>query len=162
MRTFFSDKLAVDDADLHVTTWDEICVKLIELQRTARLCIVKDQLTAHDIANRIMRKDNFLIALVNRDLLPLQPVAGAPSLMSKALEWNLYVAILDAMFDRQFRIRQAYTRDVGALQRRFVLIGCLDLFLAPFFAIFSTRPHGQRRTCWHGRRDSSSPHACPP
>ena len=49
----------------------------LELQRTVRLCIVKDQLTAHDIANRILRKENFMIALVNHGLLPLQ-VNSAP------------------------------------------------------------------------------------
>ena len=149
MHALFRDKLLIDDADLHVVAWDEVVVKIIELQRTTKLCIVKDDLTAHDIANRIMRKENFLIALVNRGLLPLQPLAETPlaawrlpllspttSLMSKSLEWNLYVTLLDAMFDKQFRIKQSFTHDVGALQRRFVLLGLLNLFLAPFFCAF--------------------------
>ena len=116
-------------------TWDEIVVRLVELQRTSRLVIVKDDLTAHDIANRIMRKENFLIGMLNTGLLPVLPFGpGYPAVFSKALEWDLYVTILDAMFDKQFRIRQSFTLDVGALQRRFVLCGLLNLIFAPCFA----------------------------
>jgi hypothetical protein len=124
MHALFRDKLHLQDSDLQVVAWDEIVVKVVELQKTARLCIVKDQLTAHDIANRILRKENFLVALVNQGLLPLQPLGPSmPSVMTKTLEWSLYVTLLDAMFDRQFRIRQSFTLDVGALRRRFLLCG---------------------------------------
>ena len=145
MRAFYRDRLHLEDADLQVVSWDEIVVKLVELQRTSRLCIVKDQLTAHDIANRILRKQNFLVMLVNLELLPLDaPLGGLLPLpgahrglcMTRILEWNLYFTILDAMFDRQFRIRQSFTSDVANLRRRFVLCGCLNLLLAPFVIIF--------------------------
>ena len=136
-RTLYRDKLHLEDADLQVVAWDEVVVKLVELQRTARLCIVKDQLTAHDVANRILRKENFLVALVNQNLLPLQPFGpSGPSVMTKTLEWNLYVTILDAMFDKHFRIRQSFTLDVGALRRRFLLCGCANILLAPFMLAF--------------------------
>ena len=136
MRSLYRDKLRLEDADLQVVSWDEIVSKLVELQQSTRFCIVKDQLTAHDVANRIMRKENFLVALVNRGLLPVQPRPYLPSLMTKTLEWNLYVTILDAMFDKQFRIRQSFTLDVGALQRRFLVCGIGNLLLAPFFTLF--------------------------
>lgn len=154
-----------------VLPWDEVVQRIVELQRTSRLCIIKDQLTAHDIANRILRKDNFMVAMVNRGLLPLQvgllgrmlvamvgcpahPIvrSGAPpmhavlspqspsllpfNLLTKALEWNLYVCVFNAMFDKRFRIRQTFTQDVRALQRRFVFCGVLNLLLAPFVAAF--------------------------
>ena len=57
--------------------WDTVVQRVVELQRTVRLCIVKDQLTAHDIANRILRKENFMVAFVNRGLLPLQAAASS-------------------------------------------------------------------------------------
>ena len=58
--------------DAQVIPWDTVVQRVVELQRTVRLCIVKDQLTAHDIANRILRKENFMVALINHGLLPLQ------------------------------------------------------------------------------------------
>ena len=57
--------------------WDTVVQRVVELQRTVRLCIVEDQLTAHDIANRILRKENFMVAFVNRGLLPLQAAASS-------------------------------------------------------------------------------------
>ena len=169
MHTLFRDKLQIADTDLHVIAWDEIVVKLIELQRTARFMIIKDQLTAHDIANRIMRKDNFLIALTNRQLLPLPPCSILPSMMSQTLEWNLYVAILDTMFDSQFRIRQSFTRDVGALQRRFLACGFITLALAPFFAMAPLiRPRRlailaamlSPSVAWQSLGIATAPHTC--
>lgn len=134
MRTFFREKLHIGDADLQVLSWDTVVQRIVELQRTVRLCIVKDQLTAHDIANRILRKENFMIAFVNRMLLPLQVLPL--NMMTKTLEWNLQVCILDAMFDRHFRIRQSFTQDVRGLQRRLVVCGVLNLLLFPFIAAF--------------------------
>jgi len=54
---------------------------------------VRFQLTAHDIANRILRKENYMVGLVNRGLLPLEPLPFLPSLcmLTKTLEWNLEV-----------------------------------------------------------------------
>ena len=77
MRALYRDKLHLEDSDLQVVSWDEVVVRLIELQKTARFCIVKDELTAHDIANRILRKENFMVAFVNRGLLPLQAAASS-------------------------------------------------------------------------------------
>ena len=159
MRTFFRDKLHIDDVDLQAIQWDTVVQRIVELQQTSRLCIVKDQLTAHDIANRILRKENFMVAFVNRNLLPLQPFGslapwlGLNPMLTKTLEWNVYVCILDAMFDQQFRIRQSFTTDLNGLRRRFVTAGVLNLLLSPFIAAFmmvyfflkhAEEIHGQR------------------
>ena len=143
--------------------WDTVVQRIVELQRTSRLCIVKEQLTAQDIANRILRKDNFMVALVNRGLLPLQvtsPLAPSwlvPNLLTKVLEWNLYMVVFNAMFDKQFRIRQSFTQDVRGLQRRFVLCGLLNILLAPFVAafmlIFFSLKHAEE---WYRRPTSSA------
>ena len=136
MHALFKDKLHICDTDLQAIQWDTIVQRIVDLQQTSRLCIVKDQLTAHDIANRILRKENFMVAFVNRGLLPLQPLEPLPGfrihLLTKTLEWNLYKCILDAMFDQHFRIRQSFTQDIAGLRRRFVLAGILNLLLSPF------------------------------
>jgi Autophagy protein ATG9 len=40
-------------------------VLLFVLQRTTRLCIVRD-LSEHDIVARIMRKENYLLGMINK------------------------------------------------------------------------------------------------
>jgi len=137
MRAFYRDKLRIVDADLQVVAWDLVVQRVVELQATSRLCIVKDQLTAHDIANRILRKENFMVAFVNRGLLPLElPMLPSLNMLTKTLEWNVYFCILEAMFDSEFRIRQSFTQDVTGLRRRLVLTGVLNLLLSPFIAAF--------------------------
>jgi autophagy-related protein 9 len=86
------------------------------------------KLDAHDIANRIMRQENYLIALFNKDLLdlrlplprPLKTVLGLlgvyhelkqGTILTHALEWNLRFCLMDYLFDRSGRVRPAFLKD---------------------------------------------------
>lgn len=83
------------------------------------------KLDAHDIANRIMRQENYLIALFNKDLLDLRlplPDMGHRFLMllglyekekrgttlTKALEWNLRFCLMDYLFDQSGRVKKSF------------------------------------------------------
>ena len=96
----YRDRLQIDDDELYNIAWDAVVQRIVELNDRTRLCIVKEQLTPHDIANRILRKENFMVAFVNRDLLPPQwpPLLSRFDFPTKTLE-ELYLCILDAMFD---------------------------------------------------------------
>lgn len=64
----------------------------LQAQKTTRLCIVRD-LTEADVVARIMRKENYLIGLLNRGVLALHvPVPGLRKrlMLTKTLEWNLH------------------------------------------------------------------------
>jgi autophagy-related protein 9 len=89
--------------------------KIVQLQRHRRLSIVR-QLSAHDIVSRIMRKENYMIGLLNKGVLALTlpqwvpgmgPVLGQDEhgakkrvILTKTLEWSLNWCILQSMFDR--------------------------------------------------------------
>ena len=93
----------------------------LQAQKTTRLCIVRD-LTEHDIVSRIMRKENFLIGMLNRGVLALHialPGLRTQFMLTKTLEWNLHWCILDAMFNDEFRIRPEFVNNPRALERRF-------------------------------------------
>lgn len=64
---FYNAQLSIPDHLLASTPWPQIVDKIVLSQQTRKLCIVKD-LSALDITNRIMRKDNYMIALVNQRL----------------------------------------------------------------------------------------------
>jgi autophagy-related protein 9 len=64
-----------------------------------------------DVVSRIMRKENYLIGMLNSGVLALYVRGGCGSLgrrfmLTKTLEWNLYWCILDPMFDEHFHIRK--------------------------------------------------------
>lgn len=93
----------------------------LQAQKTARLCIVRD-LTEHDIVSRIMRKDNYLIGMLNRGVLALHvslPGTRRHFMLTKTLEWNLCFCIFSHMFDSNFRVQSEFVHDVAALRRRF-------------------------------------------
>ena len=140
MRDFYRDRLQIDDDELHNIAWDAVVQRIVELNDRTRLCIVKEQLTPHDIANRILRKENFMVAFVNRDLLPLQwpPPLSRFDFLTKTLEWNLYLCILDAMFDGDFKVRRSFTQDVHGVRRlqfNFMVVGALNALAFPFIAV---------------------------
>ncbi len=50
---------------MRLMTWSEVVRRLVLVQATTRLCNARD-LTEADIVGRIMRKENYLIGMLNR------------------------------------------------------------------------------------------------
>lgn len=93
----------------------------LQVQNTTRLSLVRD-LTEHDVVSRIMRKENYLIGMLNRGVLALNvPIPGMRKsfMLTQTLEWNLQWCLFDCMFDERFRIRRDFLYSPVALQRRF-------------------------------------------
>jgi autophagy-related protein 9 len=105
----------VTDLEIQTISWPKIIEKVVLLQKSRKLCVVRD-LSEHDIVMRIMRKENYLIGMVNKGILSFpicswMPGAG-PTIRShvhgrrnhlilpKALEWTLNWCIFQSMFDR--------------------------------------------------------------
>lgn len=82
------------------------------------------KLDAHDIANRIMRQENYLIALFNKDLLDLRVPLPAlldrfvshdqgtskGKMLTQALEWNLRFCLMGFLFDKHGRVRKLFLK----------------------------------------------------
>ncbi|CAA7046055.1 unnamed protein product [Microthlaspi erraticum] len=113
-RHFYYNSLHVTDKEILTMPWETVLEKVVQLQSSQCLCVVKD-LSAHDIVMRLMRKENYLIGMLNKGLLsfPIShwipgagPVAkSAPDgtryhlVLTKTLEWTLNWCILQSMFD---------------------------------------------------------------
>lgn len=92
-----------------------------QAQEHTRLCAVRD-LCEHDIVSRVMRRENYLIGMLNKGCLALNvPLPGLRKhfMMTKTLEWSLQWCLLGAMFDKDFRIHPDFIADERKLQRRF-------------------------------------------
>eukprot|EP00873_Tetraselmis_striata_P025309 jgi/Tetstr1/445573/TSEL_033346.t1 len=138
MRHFYQNKLGISDRSVATTTWPEVLQRIVLLQQHIRLCVVRD-LSAHDICARIMRKDNFLIGMINKGVLALNiPVPGLRRrvLLTKIMEWNLRYCLLDPMFDKNFQIRPSFKHDPEQLRRRFRVLAAINLLVSPFLMAF--------------------------
>jgi len=147
-KFIFEDKLGISARKLEggAVEWHEIVKKILELQRSReyRVAIhwqdIKDELV---IAQRIMRRENFMIAFFNQDNLdltiPIPWKVGSrfrTKFYSKSIEWSIYYCVLSYMFNHKYQIRPAFCMDAAALQRRFIICGIAHVIFMPFLLFF--------------------------
>ena len=107
IRLFYNQVLGIPDSDLSHLQWHVVVQKWIDMQNAS--IEVRDgrfqRLAAHHVVNRLMRKENYLVALFNKDLLKLQvPLPGwmfqqqQPQL-TKVVEWHLNIVLMDFIFE---------------------------------------------------------------
>lgn len=159
MHDFYHYLLGVSDSDIQTISWQEVVSRLMTL-RDANPSTAggisakhrrfigsqsKQRMDAHDIANRLMRKENYLIALFNKDILDLTlpvPFLRNRQLFSRTLEWNLNLCVLDYVFNEQGQVRPLFLKDThrkalsDGLRRRFLFAGIMNIFVAPFIVAY--------------------------
>ncbi|KKK27252.1 hypothetical protein ARAM_002236 [Aspergillus rambellii] len=159
MHDFYHYLLGITDAEIQTISWQEVVSRLMTLRdsnpATAGAVSAKhrkfmgsqskQRMDAHDIANRLMRKENYLIALVNKDILDLTlpiPFLRNRQLFSRTLEWNINLCIMDYVFNEQGQVRTLFLKDTHrralseGLRRRFIFAGIMNIFVAPFIVVY--------------------------
>ncbi|KAJ3330579.1 autophagy protein atg9 [Blyttiomyces sp. JEL0837] len=127
-------------ADMDTLEWHEVVASLSKFKSLLEASHLPVQnLDAHSIANRIMRKDNYMIAMINREILDLRlPYIGRSPVLTKILEWNLSFCILSYVFDDKGSVKKRFLKGtnrlrlVSGLQKRFTFMALLNLIFAPF------------------------------
>jgi autophagy-related protein 9 len=121
-------------ADIQTISWPEIVRRISSIREENPITAISSKsarntndtttakLDAHDIANRIMRQENYLIALFNKELLDLRvPLpqrlkryvpqgGGKGKMLTQALEWNLRFCLMEYLFDRHGRVRKVFLK----------------------------------------------------
>ena len=156
MHNFFLHVLGISDQDLQTVSWVRVVDGLAKVQNaniaTADLtkpnvkAFLKygkapQRINAESIANRLMRQDNYYVALYNKDILdftlPL-PFVGTRQFYSKSLEWCIDFCLTNFIFDEQGSIRpfclEVRNRKalVTALRRRLQFAALTSVLIAPF------------------------------
>ncbi|KAK3950212.1 autophagy protein Apg9-domain-containing protein [Pseudoneurospora amorphoporcata] len=158
VRDFYIHLLNIPDEDMQTITWQEVVARIMVLRdqnvRTTRTMTPqnqrwvlgsqsKERLDASDIANRLMRRENYMIAMINKDILDLTiplPILRNRQLLSQTLEWTLMFSILDFVFDPRGQVNQEFLRSdrrgilSAKLRSRFIFAGVMILILSPFVA----------------------------
>ena len=143
MEKFYREKLGVRLNDLYSMRWHEIVERLIKLHHhhVVRVAI-KEKLDEHEIVLRIMRKENYMIALINKQVLKIKvpwfisPLYPEKLFLTKSLEWSISFCILEYMFNDQFQISKHFIKDIFGLKRRFIIVGIVNMLLLPFMLMF--------------------------
>ena len=105
------------------------------------------------VSQRIMRRENFMVAFFNKGLLDLtlptlppqfgrvatwinKPKEEKRIFFSKSIEWSIYFCVLNYMFNHSRKIRPAFYGDPSSLRRRFFLCGVAHAIFMPFLLFF--------------------------
>ena len=123
----------VIQADIQTIAWPEVVRRIGAIREENPLTALSSnsasdsttataKLDAHDVANRILRQENYLIALFNKELLDLRvplpqvlqrfvpPEEGKGRMLTKALEWNLRFCLMEYLFDKTGRVRKVFLK----------------------------------------------------
>ncbi|GAA5937883.1 autophagy protein ATG9 [Sporobolomyces koalae] len=164
MHEFYTELLEIPEDDIQTIPWHAIVTRLAHLRESHPSSLSSRQqsrdepLDAHSVANRIMRSQNYLIALLNAPSvlnfsLPLpniklvkrfigQDGRFGQGWLTKALEWNLNWTVLGFVFDERGIVREALLSErkraelAQALKNRFILVGLLNALFAPFIVVY--------------------------
>jgi autophagy-related protein 9 len=155
MHNFYLYLLDIPDRDIQTVSWQYVVSRLMALRdgnpstatnisaanRRFIQSQSKQRMDAHDIANRLMRRDNFWIAMINKDILDCSlniPFFGKRSFYSRVLQWNISLCLMDFVFDEKGQVRQQFreTRHrrevIKVLKSRFRTAGLINMvFVIP-------------------------------
>lgn len=153
IKLFYNYLLDIDDSELQTISWPQIVKKIMILKGQNTNAIVnadqdylrsKEKLNAHDIANRLMRKENYMIAMFNRNVInkALRVPLFRMQFLTKTLEWNLKLCILDYLFNEQGQLKSKALSQhhrlslITKLKKRFRIAGLLGIFISPFMVFY--------------------------
>lgn len=159
IRDFYLYLLEVPESDMQTISWQDVVARIMALRDANPVTAErispanrrylgsqsKQRLDAHDIANRLMRRENYLIALFNKEILDLTlntPFLRGRQFFSKALLWNMDWCIMDLIFNEYGQVRQLILKDShrrqlsDALRDRFLFAGFMNVLLAPIIIIY--------------------------
>lgn len=92
IKLFFNTALKIADNELDNFTWHEVQKRVIEVQKEQEMCIHKRELTELDIYHRILRHKNYMVAMINKSLLPVRlkvPIIGEVIFLTRGLKYNI-------------------------------------------------------------------------
>lgn len=157
MYSFYTHLLGIPDSDMQTISWQDVVGRLMNLRDANPITsdklkylhstnMSRQRMDAHDIANRLMRRENYLIALFNKDILdltvPLPFLRNKGSMLTRTLEWNLSQCILDYVFNDRGQVHTMFLKDThrrtlsAGLRRRFLFAGMMNAIFAPFIVTY--------------------------
>lgn len=142
-RVFYQQVLGVSDHDLQACKWEYVVVRVIEANRRSRFCKVVEELSAHEIAMRILREENYIIAMFNQQVIQCKvnlPFVGVRPVLTHTLEYALRKCLSSVLFNSaEVRLGSGSLLSInteGRLQKTFRLWALGHLVLSPFIFVY--------------------------
>ncbi|XP_039255460.2 autophagy-related protein 9A-like [Styela clava] len=148
IRAFYSTALRIKPADLDNITWHEVQRRLMMVQSDQQMCIHKQDLTELDIYNRILRFKNYMIAMVNKEVIPMKyrvPILGESVFLTQGLKFNIELILFWgpwSLFANNYNLKEEYKRRsnreelISRLGNQMWWAGFINLLLSPVIFVW--------------------------
>lgn len=148
IRSFYRNALKMSMSELPYATWQEVQARIVEIQKEHQICIHKKELTELDIYHRILRFKNYMVAMVNKSLLPVKfqlPILGEYVFYTRGLKYNFELIFFwgpGSLFENEWSLKPDYKRGgnrhdlADKLASRILWIGIANLLLCPVILVW--------------------------
>ncbi|XP_029973421.1 autophagy-related protein 9A [Salarias fasciatus] len=148
IRSFYINALKMSMSELPYATWQEVQARIVEIQKEHQICIHKKELTELDVYHRILRFKNYMVAMVNKSLLPVRfrlPVLGDYVFYTRGLKYNFELIFFwgpGSLFENEWSLKPEYKRGGNRLEladrlaSRILWIGIANLLLCPVILVW--------------------------
>ncbi|KAM4025429.1 autophagy-related protein 9A-like isoform 2-T4 [Anomaloglossus baeobatrachus] len=142
---FYTKTLGITMANLLYYTWEEIQSRIVQFQNEHQ---TNKKWSELDVSHRILRFKNYLVAMVNKNLLPLKhrlPLLGDTVFYPNSLKYNFQLLFFwgyGCFFQDGWRLKPEYKRKEKRLElaeklsRHILWIGLANLVLCPLVLIW--------------------------
>ncbi|XP_017274749.1 autophagy-related protein 9A [Kryptolebias marmoratus] len=148
IRSFYINALKMTMSELPYASWQEVQARIIEIQKEHQICIHKKELSELDIYHRILRFKNYMVAMVNKSLLPVRfslPALGECVFYTRGLKYNFELIFFwgpGSLFENEWSLKPEYKRGGNRLEladrlaSRILWIGVANLLLCPVILVW--------------------------
>ncbi|KAM8711350.1 hypothetical protein ACLKA7_000484 [Drosophila subpalustris] len=148
IRRFYQTALLIEDHELDNITWHEVQQRTRRVQAEQHMCIDKELLTELDIYHRVLRFKNYLVALMNKQLLPVRfhvPLLGEVVSLSRGMLLNIDFILFRGpgspfqnnwQLRDEFAVRSNQTELAQRLSQLILWVALANLLLAPLIFLW--------------------------
>ncbi|XP_077790084.1 autophagy-related protein 9A isoform X2 [Podarcis muralis] len=148
IHSFYINALKIPMSNLPYYTWQEVQARIVQIQKEHQICIHKKELTELDIYHRILRFKNYMVAMVNKSLLPMRfhlPLLGDTIFYTRGLKYNFELIFFwgpGSLFENEWSLKAEYKRGSNRLElaeklgTRILWIGIANFLLCPLILIW--------------------------
>ncbi|KAL2711532.1 autophagy-related protein 9A isoform X1 [Vespula squamosa] len=148
IKLFFNIALKIEDCDLDNLTWHEVQKRVREVQKEQEMCIHKRELTELDIYHRILRFKNYMVAMINKSLLPVRlkvPIIGEVIFMTRGLKYNMELLLFWgpwSPFENNWHLKEDYKKLckrqelARTLSKHILWVGIANFVLCPLILLW--------------------------
>jgi autophagy-related protein 9 len=126
IKNFYNNKLKINDKDLSSIKWKDII-------ETFNKVYNNEDINVYYINNKICCKSNYLITLLDKDILKM-------SYMNQIMEWNLIFCIINSIFDEDMKFNTKFLsldkKFIEIIRQKLLFVTFINFIFMPFIITY--------------------------